>query len=409
MKTISNIRDELELIQDALTDIIPPEFRKRGSAEALTIFKPLEGTLDWGNYPQSRDIESSNESDPSFDPIPQFEYPPEIEKGDLNKILSSEAGKEIAAEAMVKGIDAYGWYLSFHYLGPQWGIYIPKSRILLFAIQVYRHLNCDLNKKLQLAFYSIMRHELCHFFVDYFSAQFELIVGRACYLPAAKNLKDQNLGYNLLEEQLANAWMLRGLRYPEKRIREDMAYSYLISFTINQPPGYRDGIKIIDKPSFIDALNRLCSEYSSQCPEGMDLDRKIPESAVDLYNLYPFDKKDAWKYCAIHIIDDMDELGLPSFDVNLFPFISRIIESRKFSKMFGQLSSEIQKKWKRVKQQLGISTGFPGLDFKKFPKAGKNVYSVRVDKSYRCHLLYNSKERLWTAFEIGSHKKLGHG
>ena len=75
----------------------------------------------------------------------------------------------------------------------------------------------------------------------------------------------------------------------------------------------------------------------------------------------------------IYILNDTSEHGLPDFDVNLFPNIKYIRESNIFSKKLKKLHPKFQKAWEKVRLQLSISTHFQGLDFKKFPKAGKNV------------------------------------
>ena len=63
-------------------------------------------------------------------------------------------------------------------------------------------------------------------------------------------------------------------------------------------------------------------------------------------------------------------------------------------------------KWGKIKNQLknNISSA---RDFKKFPPAGKNIFSIRIDKSNRVHLR-NDGHR-WTAIDIGPHTKMGHG
>jgi hypothetical protein len=404
VKKISEIRIDLGKIPDALSDIIPPDLGRKGEQEALTIFLPddepaLDAYVSYIEDPISESISSEN------NPTPYFELPPEIEKGRLENILSDESGKDLERALKIEGMDAHGWYLSFHYTGPQWGIYIPKSEILKFAVRVFGKLNCSPCKMMELAFRSICRHELCHFFIDYGIAQLELISSAPRYLNFQQWLKESNHPYDTCEEQIANAWMLRGLKYPEKKLRVSGALNYLRDYSKLQPAGYNEGYKILDKAKFISKTEDLI--YN------IDAEGKVnwlpSQSSVDVFNLLPFYEIDAWKYCPVHIVDDASKKGLPDFEINLFPKIVNILESTDFSKKLKKQSIKIQKSWQKAKNQIAISTGFKGLGFKKFPKAGKNVFSIRLDSNFRAHLIYNQDSSSWSAFDVGSHKAMGHG
>jgi hypothetical protein len=403
MKTISDIRDSLTGVPGSTSHLTAPEYRSRGDSEALTIHEPNDMSMPdtFANIPNEINPDLKDET---HDPTPYFELPPEIQKGNLDHLLSTKKGEEIKAAVMAHGMDALGSYLSFHYTGSQWGIYIPKSRLLIFTAQTFGGLKCDGYKMMDLALRSILRHELGHFYVDYFTSQIELISGKPCYLPS-RELKDPELGYFPLEEKIANAWMLRGLRYPEKRLRIAGAWKCLKDFTFWQPEGYRDGIKIIGNSKFIDSVEELSFEYCKK----IDSEFLITPTGVDFYKLFPFDFRGAWEYCPIHILDDMAKYGLPDFEVSLFPRVLRVLESKGFSKKLKKLSSQIQDNWEKAKEQLRISTKFRGLDFKPFPKAGKHIYSIRLGSNFRVHLKFDSTGHIWSASDIGSHKAMGHG
>ena len=55
------------------------------------------------------------------------------------------------------------------------------------------------------------------------------------------------------------------------------------------------------------------------------------------------------------------------------------------------------------------STSGKGLGFKRWKPGGANCYSVRVDRKYRAHLIYERDRQSWRAIEIGDHKAMGHG
>ena len=81
----------------------------------------------------------------------------------------------------------------------------------------------------------------------------------------------------------------------------------------------------------------------------------------------------------------------------------------KFSKKIHKQTIKIQNNWRKAQEQISISTGFKGLDFKKFTKAGENVFSIRLDSNIRVHLIYKKDSSSWVAYDVGSHREMGHG
>ena len=69
----------------------------------------------------------------------------------------------------------------------------------------------------------------------------------------------------------------------------------------------------------------------------------------------------------------------------------------------------IQWRWEETKWKLAEAiTG--GADFKPWPKGGRRVYSVRLNKNYRAHIRRPEVgDTPWTALDIGTHTKMGHG
>lgn len=63
----------------------------------------------------------------------------------------------------------------------------------------------------------------------------------------------------------------------------------------------------------------------------------------------------------------------------------------------------------KTKANLSFSTGLSGLDFKIWPKEGKNVFSVKIDRNYRAHLILEEDSGHWIADRVGNHKSMGHG
>ena len=217
MQRVSKILQALERIPGALRNEPEDIGREIGDLPAaLTLYDPdtlyedtlYEETLEPVSGPLG-EAYSANSPDPS----PVFEIPPEIEEIDAQRILSKDAGERIQQKVLVHGIDALGWYFTFHQRSHQWGIYISISGIAHLAARVFHALDCSNTRKFGLAFQAIHRHELLHFAADYMSAQWELAVGQECFW-LSRSLKDPKLGYNLQEEMLANGYMLRGFRWP---------------------------------------------------------------------------------------------------------------------------------------------------------------------------------------------------
>ena len=105
------------------------------------------------------------------------------------------------------------------------------------AGSTFASLKVDLNTKLQIAFRALHQHELFHFAVDYMSSQLGGILGMPCHKPA-RGLMDPRAGYILLEEELANAHMIRASRGGHAKLRAQGKAKVLREFVREQPPGY---------------------------------------------------------------------------------------------------------------------------------------------------------------------------
>ena len=239
-----------------------------------------------------------------------------------------------------------------------------------------------------------------HFAVDYMASQWEIAAGTRCFWSAWDKLRDQNLGYPLCEEGLANGYMLRGFRFPSQLLREPGAFGLLRDFVATMPPGYRDGIDYIGKRSFEAMLEVQSLEF-----EGC-LDRRyrapFPQG-FDHLSFYPFLRPIDWRYCSILL--DSGRKAVP-ISLRIITSINMIGESPRFEKRIRRMGHAVRRAWNRVKDKLRISTQIPGLDFKSW---GQDVFSVRVNDSVRAHLRLSPKTGDWVAEAIGSHKEMGHG
>ena len=126
-------------------------------------------------------------------------------------------GYDVRRAALVKGVDGLAWYVTFHARGPQWGIYLPVSSIVGVAETVFGTTTLDLPARMRLAAHVMHQHELFHFAVDYMTGLWELLYQRPCWKPGL-NLRNTS-GYYELEEQLANAHMLRRINAVTKGLK----------------------------------------------------------------------------------------------------------------------------------------------------------------------------------------------
>jgi hypothetical protein len=171
--------------------------------------------------------------EPSDQPNVIFEVPASITDAEVREILGNGPG-DLEQIAQVRGIDAYAWYVSFHQRSRQYGIYMPFERILSFSIDILAHTRLPLERRLEVAFHAILRHEMFHFETDCMAANWELVTGEPVYWLG----RDEPL-HRELEEGLANAYMLRGVRHPKGVLRETRGcYKALSDFCTRQPPGY---------------------------------------------------------------------------------------------------------------------------------------------------------------------------
>jgi hypothetical protein len=398
--SVTRVRNELRQIPGCLSsevpDGTPPEFTDPGPFGARSI---------WGDEEMGADVvqEAYTEgSDQDMDDL--FEILSDFDLADATAALDGEFGTQLRRAVRVRHIDALAWYVPFHYPKVQWGIYIPTSSIVFLAITVFLPLkNCSLEQALRLAVRALHRHEIFHFAMDYFAAQIEVLTREPCFLPS-RALKAPH-GYNLLEEGVANAHMLRSLRNLPNRIKVKGNAGVLGDFVLAGPPGYSDGINLKSNVRYHSAVTDLVTGYLS-CSKGLS---GHPFRGLTGYDLLPAFPNFPWRHCPIHIIADGARLGAPPDIIRWIHQISQIAETSEFKKALGRLGSDVGKKWDKAKDRLATNTGAKGLHFRKWDKdtTYRAVYSVNVDRSYRAHIGLASDG--WHAFKIGGHKMMGHG
>jgi hypothetical protein len=404
MKMVEDIRRAIENIEGAVLDA-PTELGKQGNVEGrVTLWDAMN------SYPPLKVQDPYDDGDPQFGNVPQaaelIEFGPERDPREVKRAMDGGVGDEIRRSVLKGGVDALAFYVSFHQRGTQWGIYIYPTSLLYMAATVFDLLPVDFDTKLRLSFRALHQHELYHFAVDYVASQLEGILVDPVYRPARSRLQDATAGYILLEEELANAHMIRTMRGGHKSTRVKSRTSALRQFVAKQPAGYADGGNSTANAVFERRSSELVRKYI-ETPEGYE-QQVLP--AVDLFRLFPFDPNIDWRDCPIHILHDEHRLGIDPLALGLFRQVCAIQETSSFQRRFEGLPKQIRDKWAKTKEKIGQTTALPGLDFKPWrdEREGR-VYSVRVDKGYRAHLRYAGQPPSWSAIEIGTHKELGHG
>jgi hypothetical protein len=369
-------------------------FRDEAS-EAPTLIRPQDQKY---HLPGSFDDELEDDSERSGGgmSVPVFWTPPGMDKDDVYKLLDQGRSGEYLRQAKLLGVDAFGYYASFHQRTYQWGVYIPLDGIAAVAKQALSALNVDLDLKFEIAWSFIRAHELFHYAADCGIGQLELLLDKPIWWPARDHESREEL--RQLEEELATGYSLRHALHLPGYYKVRGAYQGLRDFCKTLPPGYREGHLIAGSRHKIE--NRMLDHAQGHwwLASGRD------GVQAEMHHLYPAFREYDLDRCPIHLIDPPDLGGAV-----LIQRIERISEMTTFLKQLHKYPKAIVRKWEKTKQLLSSSVLLKGLDFKPWPPLGRDYFSVRVDSSMRAHLRFDAVGGAWFAEEFGPHTKMGHG
>lgn len=208
------------------------------------------------------------------------------------------------------------------------------------------------------------------------------------------------------EEKIANAYLLRSVRYSWPFMHIKGRNDALRRFMTGQPTGYREGGEITETRRF----SAECATLGGDYWESIDGPTADWLSAVFVTSLLAWIPDHIWHLCPTLFVHDEAQFGLPPLELDLFPRVEHLVESPAFLSAIGRLQASVQKKWAKVRSYL--STGIPahGLDFKLWKRnEDRAVYSVRLSSSHRIHLEHDPSSQTWCAVAVGSHKAMGHG
>ncbi|MDM7861923.1 hypothetical protein QTP81_15070 [Alteromonas sp. ASW11-36] len=400
MKKIVDIRYALNEIHDVWV-ITSPDNSAVGEAHGIKTLWDIdvpnsELSTSKLNDIYENELDSSDRQRKELDEV--FEYAAEIDSELINNVMGGNAGRDIKKSVLQNGVDALAYYVPFHVRGGQWGIYIPLSSIAFMISQVFHKVDAPPIDIMRMSVRALHQHELFHFAVEYALAQCEVIHRRPIY----KNLNSLNnpgVGYRLVEEQLANASMIRS--FWGRRVRGKT--QALRGFVRSQPAGYKDAEAITARVRF----EETASDYISQCFERLTDSYVI--GGLDGFNLLPPQPID-WRYCPVHLINDNNRIGIDPTLIDLFVSVSKVNETANFRKQLSKLGARVRSAWNKTKTLMAQDTTLKGLDFKQWERKPEGpVYSVRVTKGFRAHIQYHRDAREWTCLGIGSHENMGHG
>jgi hypothetical protein len=400
VQSVSKLRDALRKVPGALIDL-PPGRCAEGDDRVQEIWLP-------DSYAETSTLnplaESAVPDGEHFSPV--LTLAPEIEGG-IPKLGRNGAAK-LASETELLGVDALGYYVPFHCTGRQWGIHVKLSGLAYLAGAVFGQLRASDDVKLQMAFQTIVDHELFHFATEYAIGQLDYFFQGPIWRNRVSSVRDGDPPYLEREEELANAYMLLRGRSSANRLRCAGKQEVMRRFTMRQGPGYRDGWKVRqeDWPS---KLKGLIADYATSYFEEIGKEHLIDENGVyDWTTHFPIHPVIDWRYCPVFLVDDSRRYGLPPGWLRAFSRLTLIDETVSFLKQLARLSTDVQRAWVRIKRQLAQAVT-PGRDFKRWLPGGPDVYSLRVNDGIRAHLRHESQADRWVAIEIGGHKQLGHG
>lgn len=305
--------------------------------------------------------------------------------------LPPEDSELVEGALRVKGLDALAFYKSkrFEHRRPypgRWGIFFLKQGLLHVAGEISVAYPAYKDPR-RLAHDFLYAHEHFHFRADLQTLMFEAVTQRHLYIPLRKALRGRRSWF--VEEALANREALVWAKQSRVGVGE-----FAEDFMDLQPNAYAR----YDEPVAALAGEWLANTLDLQppgCLPRSDVTQWVPATPKDLmrkslcpqYVIYPR-RLDTW----------LDPAWVP-------PPVTRVIDGKYVEKMLSSKYRNLKEKWEQTKKKLVENRLLRGLNFKPW---GESSYSVRVDDNFRAHLK-NQGSGVWEAYEIGPHKKLGHG
>ncbi|NBS59660.1 MAG: hypothetical protein EBS65_22005 [Betaproteobacteria bacterium] len=307
--------------------------------------------------------------------------------------------ERIAADVRSSGIEAIAWYRSFRVRSLPWGIFIRADGLVRSFEQMFDGLAAPRSIKLELALNAVLSHELAHFYVDTAIAQFELLSLRALWLP--RKLGFAHAGsYDVYEEVIANASMLRAVRDLHGPLRISGRERLLREWTRRQPSGYSIGYRYTAAHRFDHALNRHGASYLAP--------RTRSAAARKHILLAPLIRAPMSAAAAVVPLYIVTSSSSSRFgDIGLFPALRIVAETPGFKKQLRKSPEQMQRAYAELRTRLMARSPTSGDRLKRWPPLGAETWSLRLNRGDRLHVRHLAGMD-FEAVAIGSHAELGH-
>jgi hypothetical protein len=305
--------------------------------------------------------------------------------------LSPEDSELVEGAVRVKGFDALAFYKSkrFEHKRPypgKWGIFFLKQGLLHIATEIEAAYPAYKDPR-RLAHDFLYAHEHFHFRADLQTLMFEAVTQRHLYIPLRNALRGRRSQF--VEEALANREALVWAKQSRVGV-EEFAEDFM-DLQPNAYARYREPVATLAGEWLANTLDL----QPPRCLPRSDVTQWVAATPKELmrkslcpqYVVYPR-RLETW----------LDPAWVP-------PPVTRVNDGKNVEKMLLSKYRNVQEKWQLTKKKLIENRLLRGLNFKPW---GENSYSVRVDDNFRAHLR-NQGGGVWEAYEIGPHKKMGHG
>ena len=352
------------------------------------------------------------------------------------------------------GDEALAWYSPFHFFGDEWGIFFDVEKMVQFVSTNSFDDDPALIMK-------VLYHEQFHFIVEALCADLQQTLAARPYDHwnrsdlrnwVYESFFNQSLrGSNLflIDEAMANAYAVtRNFAHTSRvsGLGPAVIRDALCAICDKAPAGYRDYMRVcragLGKFSFssgvtgptvsIESFRNSLGLYRLALtgPANIDFsyfDQPILGEAivpwalsrqksilgrVPMYLVFPAATSRGLAASVPGLSAGEAKLRLTVADIR-GPVEVEISEG--FKKSLDKLAKKnvwIRTAWEEVVKKLGDGT-MNAAHVQKWPKGGKDVFSVRVNNirspAYRAHLKAQAGGRSWLALDIGDHKAMGHG
>jgi len=373
----------------------------------------------------------------------------------IGRLLTYDLKQDDFQDPHTEGGDEFlAWYSPFHFFGDEWGIFFDVEKMAQFvSINSFGDDPALIMK--------VLYHEQFHFIVEALCADLQQTLEARPYdhlnRSGLKNwvyekFFEQSLrGSNLflIDEAMANAYAITKSFETASRVSvlsPAVLRDALCAICDKAPAGYRDYMRVCRvglgefPPSrrvsgarvATDTFRNSLGLYRLALAEPASIDfsyfdQPILGEAIGRWEL--FQKRSIFGRVPVYLVFPAETRrglaaavpGLPAGEATLRLTVADIrgpveVEiSERFKKSLYKLAKKnvwIMTAWEEVVKKLGDGT-MSAAYVQKWPKGGKDVFSVRVNNirspAYRAHLKAQAGGRPWLALDIGDHKSMGHG